>query len=222
MSQFDLGTKGMQEYDEYFAMLHKFFNNLEKANNLNLNLTELKPENDKRIFYSDQLRLLINKLTEIVRTPKSLELFLIDTKNHNFNEITIMQIYGSLLQYSVLISYANIENLFLIMLQNTKVGCDDIVKGTDPLGPLLKKVFELDTKKRLNEDMIRKTLDTKFRNSLAHGWLRIENRKTMYSENFDSKPKIMEYEELFERILKLKIFGLALYHVVYGKEWNSK
>jgi hypothetical protein len=122
----------------------------------------------------------------------------------------MMQIYGSLLQYSILISYANIENLFLLMLQNTKVGSNNIIKGNDPLGSLLTKIFELDIKKILNEDMIRKTLDTKFRNSLAHGWLRIENRKTMYSENFDSKPKIMEYEELFERILKLKIFGLAL------------
>jgi hypothetical protein len=221
MSQFIYGPEGIKMYNEYFDMLFKFFHNLEKTSNLNPNISKTKIETDKRIFYSDQLRLLVNKLDYIVRTPDIFDSFLNDTKKHDFNKITFLQIYGSLFLYSILINYTNIENLFLTMLQNTKMNVANIVKGTEPLGPLLKKIFQLDTNHVLNESDIRQTLDTSFRNSLAHGWLRIENREIIYSKEFDSPPLKLDYAELFERMIKLDIFGMALYHVIFGKKWTK-
>ena len=225
MTPFDLGNQGKKDYDQYFKMLHGFFYELKKEKKINPNFSLVKSETDKRILYFDEVRKATDKLDWILRDQNGqrFEKFLDDVKEHEFSQTHFMQIYGSLLINNILIFYFNIENLFLTMLKGTKYGNDknEQVDGDEPLGKLLTKIFKIDTYKKLDEDLIRKIIDIKFRNALAHGWYRIENHQlTYFEESLESTPKIMDEIEMLGRLIHLKIFGMALSNIVLSGDWE--
>ena len=226
MFPFDLGSQGQKDYDQYMEFLNKFFYNLKKENNLNPNIENIREETSKRISYFDELRKATDKLDWILfaENSKVYEKFLEVIKPFGVTRIHFMQIYGSLLLFNMLVFYSNIETLFLTMLKGSRYGIkkDDLVKGDETLSPLLRKIFLLDKKTALPEETIRRTLDTKLRNSLAHGWYRIEKHQLVYfEESLESEPKTMDEIEMIARIIHLRNFGIALTHTVLAGNWKQ-
>jgi len=227
MSSSELKGKDKEDYDEFFKMLHGFFHNIKKEGKINPNFEKTKEEINKRIFYFDEIRKVTDKLDWILfdRKGERINEFLTDVKKHDFSKNHFMQIYSTFLIFNMLIFYSNAEGLFLTMLKGAKYGNnkEDQISGTEPLGKLLLKIFKLDTKHKLNEEIIRNILDHKIRNALAHGWFRIEKNQLVYfEESLESVPIIMDEVELLGRIIHLKHFGMALSHIVLSGDWENK
>ena len=209
------------KYLESLEYLHKYFSELKRQSNLNPDFDKIKEETKKRINYFDQVRMATERLDDILRKrDKTIyERLLQDTEQYSFTETFWAQIYSSLLIYNLLIQYMNIEILFLTMLKGTKNHKIEI-EGTEPLGPLLTKIFALDVKHLLPEKKVRTILDHKLRNALAHGWYRVENYQFIYfEESLMSESKIMDFNEIMERIVNLKRFGQALFAIVFAGRW---
>lgn len=209
-----------RDYDAYFLMLFRLFNKLKKQRKLNPNYKTTRKETEEIIHYFDWCRDSLNAIDYILNGKMGVfDNFKKDVKKYGITEKKFIGIYSSLLMYGFLLMYANIENMMLVMLKGAKYGLNksQIIRGTEPLGPLLDKIDKLVPKNNLPKDI----LDVKFRNALAHGWYKIVNNKFTYFEDSSlTKPITLELGELFLKHRKLNLLGVALGELVLAADWE--